>query len=530
MARNLFSRFLPPIEGSYNADGLNEALCYHRQNDYGYFSILAANASGALKQESYQLSLLPQVIPLLNTTADTYLGQHEFRSPNRRVMNLLRIGLCWVDLDLNKSQLLSGRPESDLDMLMDYHHWNGVMPSAIVYSGVGYHLKWFLDKPVPAQALPRWNAIQTALNLKYKEFGADPQAKDASRVLRLIGTANSKSGRICEVIFPKKESLPVTHDFENLALECLPYERSALDSWKTARTEKEKARPMRAQWENLGAQNLQKSNLNWDRLGDLRALMKIRKDGNGGTVPKGQRDSHLFWQTNFLMLSGATSPKLMYAEAAVLAKDIDPGWGYRSQELGTVYGKAVKSLAGEKIEFNGRLYSPLYTPKSQTLIDIFEITDAEMAWMKTIITPAEAKRRELARDEARRRERGQAPREIYLGAVRVEPEAKAQGIRERVEAWRRTDGQVPREEYLEAARVDPDEKAEAHKDSEEARRRERGQADRETYLESVSVDSEVLSRVKTLKDKGVSFMDIANEIGVSVPTVYRYLKKLNNIS
>ena len=45
MARNLFSRFLPPIEGSYNADGLNEALCYHLQNDYGYFSILAANAS-----------------------------------------------------------------------------------------------------------------------------------------------------------------------------------------------------------------------------------------------------------------------------------------------------------------------------------------------------------------------------------------------------------------------------------------------------------------------------------------------------
>ena len=495
MARNLFSKFLPPIVGAYNADGLSEAMGYHSgPSNFGYFSILAANAKGNLRQESYRLSLLPEVLPLLNPAADTYLGQHEFRVPNRRVMNLLRICLAWVDLDLNKSDMLTGEPERDLGALFDFHHWNGPMPSVIIYSGVGYHLKWFLEKPIPAQALPRWNAVQTALYRKYAEFGADPQAKDASRVLRLIGTTNRKSGRLARVIYPGPEWEVTAYDFENLALDLLPYERGTIEGWKAARAEKVKeagqgGRERPARQECQGALNLRKTNLNWDRLGDLRALTRLRMIGNGGTVPVGQRDKLLFWQINFLMLSKATALSLMYHEAAVLAKTIDPCWGYRSEVLSTVYRKAALFRDGKQVEFNGRSYPPLYTPKSQTLIDILEITDYEMAFMRTIITPSEAKRRELARDEARRRKQGRAPRDEYLEAARANPEDQAQRLREWREARRRGQGQAPRDEYLEAAK---DRKAQA----------------------------------LALKEKGLSYRAIAMEMGVSVASVSDYLKDL----
>ncbi|CAB5498955.1 hypothetical protein AZO1586I_416 [Bathymodiolus thermophilus thioautotrophic gill symbiont] len=37
----------------------------------------------------------------------------------------------------------------------------------------------------------------------------------------------------------------------------------------------------------------------------------------------------LFWQINFLLLSGATNANGMYLEASELAKSIDPNWGYK---------------------------------------------------------------------------------------------------------------------------------------------------------------------------------------------------------
>jgi len=49
--------------------------------------------------------------------------------------------------------------------------------------------------------------------------------------------------------------------------------------------------------------------------------------------------------------------------------------------------------AGEMIEFQGRTYPKLYTPKNQTIIEIFQITPMEERKMRTIISQAEKNRR-----------------------------------------------------------------------------------------------------------------------------------------
>ncbi|RYF51054.1 MAG: replication protein, partial [Cytophagaceae bacterium] len=122
--------------------------------------------------------------------------------------------------------------------------------------------------------------------------------------------------------------------------------------------------------------------LPWHRLEDLRALI-IRR----GKVKEGLRMRFLFWFLNFLVLSGACNSTTLYYEAAELAKEIDPTWNYRSQELMTLYSKAKAFAAGERVEFNGRRYPSLYTPRNDTLIDLFEITTDEQRGLPTIISP-----------------------------------------------------------------------------------------------------------------------------------------------
>ncbi len=54
-------------------------------------------------QRSYRLSELPTVIEALDPARDTWISQAEFCKPNRRIVHLLRLSLCFVDLDTYKT-------------------------------------------------------------------------------------------------------------------------------------------------------------------------------------------------------------------------------------------------------------------------------------------------------------------------------------------------------------------------------------------------------------------------------------------
>ena len=121
----------------------------------------------------------------------------------------------------------------------------------------------------------------------------------------------------------------------------------------------------------------------------------------------------LFWQLNFLLLSGATYSANMWHEAAELARQIDPKWGYQSRELSTLYQKARAHEAGKKVEFGDRHYPALYTPKNDTLINLFQITPAEQQQLKTIISPDQARERDRLRKQKQRRAAGVQDRKTY---------------------------------------------------------------------------------------------------------------------
>lgn len=392
---------------------VNEPSYYHQPGRRGYFAVLSRAEGERARQRSYPIENLDWVINNLDPKIDSWISQAEFFKRNRRLVNLLRLQLCFVDLDTHKTTIGGHSPQDQAKAVRFYCDSEGIpQPSLILFSGRGLHVKWLLDSPLPRQALIRWNAVQKHLVEKLSPFGADPGAKDASRVLRIENTINTKSGEIVRVLDVDRgpDGSPARWCFETLCSEVLPVDRQQI--------RKGKLQVHQGNKNKTGLRSFSGRQLAWDRLHDLRTLAEIR-----GGVPEGERTLHLHWRLNFLLLSGATNSSQMYYEAAELAREFCPDWQHIKSELSTLYTKACAFERGELVTFGNKQYSPLYTPKNTHLIDLFGIEPSEQEQLKTIIAGDEKKRRKRVRDQKRRHEAGALSRDIYeaQSATRLKP-------------------------------------------------------------------------------------------------------------
>lgn len=409
----------------------DEADLYHDSNRSGFFSLLV-DVRGDKRQSSHRLTDMATVLSLVDKTRDTWMSQAEFIRPNRRVVNLSRLGLLFTDLDTYRVPALAGRsPDQLAASVLYFCAEEGVPPpSVLIYSGRGIQAKWLLEGTIPRQALPRWNACQRYLVDRLAHVGADPMAKDASRVLRTVETVNSKSGEVCRVVHVQNghDGQPIRYNFEYLAESLLPTARWTIEQQRQEQQKQAQQRATRKPFLLVPGgkadhlRGFSGRQLAWDRLEDLRKLAELR-----GGVGEGSRMQHLFWRLNFLLLSGATNSKQMYHEGAALARELDPQWNSRSKELMTLFSKAKAYEAGEKVSFGGKDYSPLYTPKNDTLINLFRITADEQKQLKTIVSQSEAAERHRKREEGRRRAAGAVDRQTYLEAANAK-QAQAQAL------------------------------------------------------------------------------------------------------
>jgi hypothetical protein len=229
------------------------------------------------------------------------------------------------------------------------------------------------------------------------------------------------------------------YGFDYLAERILPVDRDTLRKQCEARDERRKDLQLLKGGKTGNLRIFSGRQLAWDRLEDLRTLAKLRGWMRNG-ISHGYRSKYIHWCLNFLLLSGAIHSSQLFHEAQALVREVCPDFNKDVRSvLSTLYRKAQAYEAGEKVEFEGRKYPPLYTPRNSTLMELFAITDEEGKQLRTIVTEEEAEERHNKREQKRRRQSGAVDRATYLETIKETAEqrrAQARLLRAKGLSWK----------------------------------------------------------------------------------------------
>lgn len=402
--------------------GVDEAELYHTAESRSYVAICTQNSDGKFHQWCVKPHMLSAHLALLEPASDmnVWISQGEFSRPNRRIVNLTRMGVCFLDLDTYKrADTKSMTCDQVLAKIQSLCAAAGIPPpSLVIFSGQGYQIKWLLSSYLPREALVRWNVVQEQLVKLFEPLGADPAAKDAARILRLVGTTNLKSGKRVEVVYAQSspQGGTVAVDFELLARLLLPLDRQrksakptgskAADNTPFALVPNEAAVRKNSLLKGINTRVLA-----WDRLHDLRKLAELR-----GGIGEGMRNTYLLVVACQMALSGLIYPQNFRSEVRALQAEIssDPKWLRDRELLGSLQARVDAHYKREKIEYNGRELTPVYTYRTSTIISLLAITHDEQKQLKTLISSDLATERNTVRERNKRRAAGVVERAEYL--------------------------------------------------------------------------------------------------------------------
>lgn len=127
---------------------------------------------------------------------DVYISQNTFNNKSRRLIHLKELKALYIDIDCYKMNL----SKEAVKYFMENDLYGQIpVPNMLIDSGRGLYYIIFLENTM-AEELPKWQLVEKYLYEKLKDLGADNKALDATRVLRVTGTVNSKNNSIVKVI------------------------------------------------------------------------------------------------------------------------------------------------------------------------------------------------------------------------------------------------------------------------------------------------------------------------------------------
>ncbi|MEA5380798.1 DNA-binding response regulator, partial [Clostridium perfringens] len=286
--------------------------------------------------------------------------------PYRRIECVKELNCLFIDLDYYKTGKTKDQVLMDLEE--NYFNQNIPIPNYVIDSGRGMYLMWRINA-VPSKALPLWKAVQEYLWEQLKVFGADRQALDATRILRVPGSKNSKSKTIVSILDEYGYVYDLREIQNNFLPELKPYE-------------KKKGRPKKINF------IYRERSLYYARIQDIIKLCELRKYDL-----KGHRELILFLYRYYLC---SFTEDIKKALNDVL-------------ELNSMF----KHPLGEKEAIRAttsaeRCYldkEKQYKYKNNTIINLLDISEEEQIHMITIISNKEYKRRENIRGKKNYQER-----------------------------------------------------------------------------------------------------------------------------
>jgi len=309
----------------------------------------------------------------------------------RQVEALAALTSCWVDLDTYRAGDRDYTPDELLDAAQALAPWLPT-PTAVIHSGRGWYFSWVFDRPLAPEYLPKWQWVQDAITAALEPVGADSACRDAARVLRVVGTVNSKSGRV--VSGYQQTAAPVPF---------LALERAARGAQKPSERRNSQA-PERQRQQFLRGASLAQA-----RMADCHALAALR-----GSPKVSDYRSRLLYA---YAMAGAwywgDRQQALDELAAFSAQHFEGGRRYTVGRVRTVLERMTQAWDGVAGIWQGRRVDRRYSPSNGYLVRLLGVTTAEQRDMRTLIGRDE---RQLRR-AGRRRAAGLATREEYLATA-----------------------------------------------------------------------------------------------------------------
>jgi hypothetical protein len=270
-------------------------------------------------------------------------------------MTIEQLENLYIDIDCYKNNFTPEHALSSVEYLAN--EGDIPYPSMIVMSGRGLQVIWNII-PEPADKIPVWQDVENWLYGELKHLGADKQATDVARVLRLCGSYHSVTGN-------------QVHSFE--------YHDRPFDLGQLHETyipapiykpiKKTTGRP--ANVKHLFTLH----SLFWNRLQDIWHLVTMR-DGQC----EGNREMILFLY-RYHSCCFTSDPKQSLADTLDLNSRFRPPLPINEATNATK--SAERAYVKDKH----------YKFKTQTIIDMLDISDDEQIEMKNLISKKEKYRR-----------------------------------------------------------------------------------------------------------------------------------------
>ena len=323
---------------------------------------------------------------------DFYCSVNSLNAPGKHSSKYVsKLNAVIIDLDYYNVEHLKELSTSQIINLLE-EDIDFPTPSFYVDSGRGLYVMWLLETTyATTKSKKYWKMIEETLIEQFKDFGADSKVKDPARVLRVVGTTNSKSGRRVKLITSNNDNV-IRYELSDIATYYwgVQKDKQALEKPKTvvkSNSKKNKITTIKTIM-----------NLHYSRSKDIEKLVELR----AGVNQKGIREELLFiYRLQLLFCNYSEEKSLrMCFELNQRLNDPIPEERIVSQTQSAVENSKVYFRLKDKYcdDMNMSLNEYLgangvYLFRNSTIIKNLKITEEEMKYMITLINPNEKKRR-----------------------------------------------------------------------------------------------------------------------------------------
>lgn len=352
------------------------------------------------KKWQQKFTLLPNIWKdFVGLNENSFATPNTFIAPKRQIESIGLLKALYADIDdhTHEFRFASVLYFFEEDFFGSRVPW----PNAVVETGRGMHLYWLIE-PLPPDKLPLWQLTQDLLldalsditdYFPQEKVTVDKRVRDATRLLRLPGTLNTKTNTVVKLY---------QYDIERYSIEEILAEYfSDIDYTKILRTNqvrKEKS----SKNNNKSKLNVSKLfnayTLHYSRLLDIAKLQELR-DGycrvDGELVTTGQRELMCFLYRYYSCLFLHDEEEALRQTLEFNKRFVEP---LSENEVISATKSAEKAF--KEWQETGKCK---YNYRNSTLIELLEITEEEQKHLKTIISTNEKYRRNNRRRWKERR-------------------------------------------------------------------------------------------------------------------------------